>query len=227
MNHLDWLNLTRFQKEKYLFLLPPKIQYMSLAKLHKLVDLDQLPEELGGQLPYQHKQWVKNRLVGLFQNSPICQQFNNCKLSIFHFVQRMETFGKRSQMILANLSEVRGQLERGCELQKSDGGFRMIDWMVSLGTLYRNCLANVRKVEQNGESFFLSSHSFIRFVLFSLVLNLYPSSIFLFMSNVQHGRDVSLSPSSLFILKNYLNTYLNGEEKKKRFHFIVKKEMEC
>lgn len=36
---------------------------MSLAKLHKLVDLDQLPEELGGQLPYQHKQWVKNRLV--------------------------------------------------------------------------------------------------------------------------------------------------------------------
>ena len=68
------------------------------------------------------------------------------------FTQRMETFGKRSQMILANLSEVRGQLERGCELQKSDGGFRMIDWMVSLGTLYRNCLANVRKVEQNGES---------------------------------------------------------------------------
>ena len=39
---------------------------MSLAKLHKLVDLDQLPEELGGQLPYQHKQWVKNRLVPNF-----------------------------------------------------------------------------------------------------------------------------------------------------------------
>ena len=36
---------------------------MSLTKLHKFVDLDQLPEELGGQLPYQHKQWVKNRLV--------------------------------------------------------------------------------------------------------------------------------------------------------------------
>lgn len=36
---------------------------MSLAKLHKVVDLDQLPEELGGQFPYQHKQWVKNRLV--------------------------------------------------------------------------------------------------------------------------------------------------------------------
>ncbi|KAK4037026.1 hypothetical protein OUZ56_029070 [Daphnia magna] len=106
-----------------------KIQYMSLSKLHKFVDLDQLPEELGGQLPYQHKQWVKNRL-------------------------RMETFGKRSQMILANLSEVRGQLERGCELQKSDGGFRMIDWMVSLGTLYRNCLANVRKVEQNGRKLY-------------------------------------------------------------------------
>ncbi len=80
----------------------------------------------------------------------------------------METFGKRSQMILANLSEVRGQLERGCELQKSDGGFRMIDWMVSLGTLYRNCLANVRKVEQNGESRSFS-HKFLesfRFVFF-------------------------------------------------------------
>ncbi len=46
-----------------------QIQYMSLAKLHKLVDLDQLPEELGGQLPYQHKQWVKNRLVSLSRNS--------------------------------------------------------------------------------------------------------------------------------------------------------------
>ena len=27
------------------------------------MDTSQLPEELGGQLPYQHKQWVKNRLV--------------------------------------------------------------------------------------------------------------------------------------------------------------------
>lgn len=42
-----------------------QIQYLSLAKLHKMVDLDQLPEELGGQLPYQHKQWVKNRLVSV------------------------------------------------------------------------------------------------------------------------------------------------------------------
>jgi hypothetical protein len=42
---------------------------MSLSKLHKFVDLDQLPEELGGQLPYQHKQWVKNRLVRLTRNS--------------------------------------------------------------------------------------------------------------------------------------------------------------
>jgi hypothetical protein len=84
----------------------------------------------------------------------------------------METFGKRSQMILANLSEVRGQLERGCELQKSDGGFRMIDWMVSLGTLYRNCLANVRKVEQNGESrssLLLLTHSYRLYFFFSSI----------------------------------------------------------
>ena len=40
------------------------MQYLSLTKLYKLVDPDQLPEELGGHLPYQHKQWVKNRLVG-------------------------------------------------------------------------------------------------------------------------------------------------------------------
>ena len=40
-----------------------QVHYVSLAKLQKLVELDQLPEELGGQLPYQHKQWVKNRLV--------------------------------------------------------------------------------------------------------------------------------------------------------------------
>lgn len=40
-----------------------QVHYVSLAKLHKLVQSDQLPEELGGQLPYQHKQWVKNRLV--------------------------------------------------------------------------------------------------------------------------------------------------------------------
>ena len=56
--------------------------------------------------------------------------------------------------MLADLSEVRGQLDRGCQLLKSDGGFRMIDWMVSLGALYRNCLANVRKVEQNGNNLF-------------------------------------------------------------------------
>ena len=103
-----------------------QIQYLSLAKLHKLVELDQLPEELGGGMPYQHRQWVKNRL-------------------------RLETFLKRTQMVLADLGEVRGQLERGCDLQKSDGGFRMMDWMLSVGALYRNCLANVRKVEQNGE----------------------------------------------------------------------------
>lgn len=65
--------------------------------------------------------------------------------------QRLETFNKRTQMVLANLGDVRGQLERGCDLQKSDGGFRMLDWMLSLGALYRNCLANVRKVEQNGQ----------------------------------------------------------------------------
>lgn len=53
-------------------------------------------------------------------------------------------------MVLSDLSEVRGQLDRGCQLLKSDGGFRMIDWMVSICALYRNCLANVRKVEQNG-----------------------------------------------------------------------------
>ena len=82
----------------------------------------------------------------------------------------METFGKRSQMILANLSEVRGQLERGCELQKSDGGFRMIDWMVSLGTLYRNCLANVRKVEQNGESPSFSHIPSSRLIFFFFLL---------------------------------------------------------
>lgn len=54
-------------------------------------------------------------------------------------------------MVLANLGDVRGQLERGCDLQKSDGGFRMLEWMLSLGAIYRNCLANVRKVEQNGK----------------------------------------------------------------------------
>ena len=54
-------------------------------------------------------------------------------------------------MMLANLGDVRGQLERGCDLQKSDGGFRMLEWMLSLGAIYRNCLANVRKVEQNGK----------------------------------------------------------------------------
>ena len=69
-------------------------------------------------------------------------------------------------MILANLSEVRGQLERGCELQKSDGGFRMIDWMLSLGTLYRNCLANVRKVEQNGTITFFFSFSSKNLILY-------------------------------------------------------------
>ena len=43
-----------------------KVQYISLTKLQKLVDTDQLPEELGGSLPYQHKQWVKNRIVSYF-----------------------------------------------------------------------------------------------------------------------------------------------------------------
>lgn len=53
-------------------------------------------------------------------------------------------------MILNNLGEVRTQLERGCELLKKEGGFRTVDWMVSVGALYRNCLTSVRKVEQNG-----------------------------------------------------------------------------
>ena len=59
-------------------------------------------------------------------------------------------------MILNNLGDVRTQLERGCELLKKDGGFRTVDWMISVGALYRNCLTSVRKVEQNGSkpSFF-------------------------------------------------------------------------
>lgn len=69
-------------------------------------------------------------------------------------------------MILNNLGEVRTQLERGCELIKKDGGFRMIDWMVSVGALYRNCLTNVRKVEQNGNKpCFFSFFFFIFFII--------------------------------------------------------------
>lgn len=107
----------------------------------------------------------------------------------------METFGKRSQMILANLSEVRGQLERGCELQKSDGGFRMIDWMVSLGTLYRNCLANVRKVEQNGESrsSLLLTHSSAYIYLFFLSF-IRRKSVENFRKKTQKLRPGALSP---------------------------------
>lgn len=102
-----------------------KVQYVSLGKLHKLVEPDQLPEELGGHLPYQHKQWVKNRL-------------------------RLEAFLKESQMTLTSMEDIRNKLEHGCALQKSDGGFRMIEWMVSVGSLYKNCLIALRQFEQNG-----------------------------------------------------------------------------
>ena len=113
----------------------------------------------------------------------------------------METFGKRSQMILANLSEVRGQLDRGCELQKSDGGFRMIDWMVSLGALYRNCLANVRKVEQNGENLDSPPHisaykpvGILSFFLCRLVVALSPGDAYFytFFPRPTFSRDYSL-----------------------------------
>lgn len=66
-------------------------------------------------------------------------------------MQRLETFSKRSQTILNDLEDARVQLERGCELIKSEGGFRMVDWMLSLCSLYRKCLTSVRKVEQKGE----------------------------------------------------------------------------
>ena len=58
---------------------------------------------------------------------------------------------KRSKEILSRLEEICNKLDHGCKLQKSDGGFRMVDWMSSVGSLYKNGLGIVRKFEQNGK----------------------------------------------------------------------------
>jgi hypothetical protein len=52
---------------------------------------------------------------------------------------------------LANMDDIRIKLEHGCALQKSDGGFRMVEWMISVGTLYKKCLIAVRLFEQTGD----------------------------------------------------------------------------
>jgi hypothetical protein len=52
---------------------------------------------------------------------------------------------------MANMDDIRIKLEHGCVLQKSDGGFRMVEWMISVGTLYKKCLIAVRLFEQTGD----------------------------------------------------------------------------
>lgn len=58
---------------------------------------------------------------------------------------------KRSKETLSRLEDICSKLDHGCKLQKSDGGFRMVDWMSSVGSLYKNALCTVRKFEQNGK----------------------------------------------------------------------------
>jgi hypothetical protein len=41
--------------------------YIPVCRLHKYVDLSQIPEELGGSWSYNHNQWLQNRIVrGIF-----------------------------------------------------------------------------------------------------------------------------------------------------------------
>ena len=49
------------------------------------------------------------------------------------------------------MDDIRIKLEHGCALQKSDGGFRMVEWMISVGSLYKKCLIALRLFEQTGE----------------------------------------------------------------------------
>jgi hypothetical protein len=37
--------------------------YIPVCRLHKHVELSQLPEELGGSWSYNHNQWLQNRIV--------------------------------------------------------------------------------------------------------------------------------------------------------------------
>jgi len=37
--------------------------YVPLCRLHKYVDVSELPEELGGTWSYCHNQWIQNRIV--------------------------------------------------------------------------------------------------------------------------------------------------------------------
>ena len=37
--------------------------YVPLCRLHKYVEVSQLPEELGGTWSYSHNQWIEKRLV--------------------------------------------------------------------------------------------------------------------------------------------------------------------
>ena len=72
-------------------------------------------------------------------------------LIIVKTLQRLESFLKESQSTLANMDDIRIKLEHGCALQKSDGGFRMVEWMISVGSLYKKCLIALRLFEQTGE----------------------------------------------------------------------------
>ena len=56
-----------------------------------------------------------------------------------------------SQSTLANMEDVRGKLGHGCALLKTDGGFRMMEWMISVGTVYKKRLIEVRLFEQTGK----------------------------------------------------------------------------
>lgn len=68
---------------------------------------------------------------------------------------------------MTNMEDIRNKLEHSCTLQKSDGGFRMVEWMISVGSLYKNCLLSVREFEQAGMAlnFILSLRVAIRFMI--------------------------------------------------------------
>ncbi|XP_021915283.1 SEC14 domain and spectrin repeat-containing protein 1, partial [Zootermopsis nevadensis] len=66
--------------------------YIPLCRLHKYIDMSQVPEDLGGTWPYNHNQWIQNRIV--------------CELL------HVEAFIKEAEGVVSDLEKLRQQLTR-------------------------------------------------------------------------------------------------------------------
>lgn len=93
------------------------------SRLLKYFKIDELPEELGGTLAFNHEQWLKNRIVSewicCMSNMNIGQHLN-FNIQYFYRFQRIEDFRKSFNKVVNDLDAFKESLQARKSIRPSE-----------------------------------------------------------------------------------------------------------